>query len=430
MYIKRVQVRNLKSLAEVEWRINTDQAPGWHVIIGDNGAGKSIFVSSIALALVGPDEAPALLEDWNDWLRRETTDGRIQLDLCSDKAYDHFIGKGRISRSSLALALQFVRDRVRPDEVKLKKEPLGQDPFRSVWGGGEGWFSAAYGPFRRFSGSDPAEDRKYYRYARLARHLSVFSESFALTESLNWLEDLHVKQLEGNPAGQFLGAVKQFVNQDGFLPNHTRLDEVTSDGVKFSDGNGCRVWMEDLSDGYRSILSMTLELLRQLDRCYGAERVFGPDDPTTIIAPGVVLIDEVDAHLHPIWQRRIGPWFRRHFPKMQFIVTTHSPFVCQAAEHGTVFKLPAPGSNEMSRMLTGIELDRLLYGNILEAYSTEAFGNGRTRSEASRHRVRKLAELNLKELDGGLTETERSEQQRLRAMFPTTAHLTEREAAK
>ena len=52
------------------------------------------------------------------------------------------------------------------------------------------------------------------------------------------------------------------------------------------------------------------------------------------MAPGVVLIDEVDAHLHPTWQRRIGLWFREHFPKLQFIVSTHSPLICQAATVG------------------------------------------------------------------------------------------------
>ena len=47
---------------------------------------------------------------------------------------------------------------------------------------------------------------------------------------------------------------------------------------------------------------------------------------------GVILIDEIDAHLHPAWQKRIGFWLKAHFPNIQFIVTTHSPFICQAAD--------------------------------------------------------------------------------------------------
>src|SRR5712671_2638426 len=128
------------------------------------------------------------------------------------------------------------------------------------------------------------------------------------------------------------------------------------------------------------------------------------------LAPGVVLIDEVDAHLHPTWQRRIGLWLREHFPKMQFIVTTHSPLICQAADVGTVWRLPQPGTNETGRMLAGVELDRLLYGNVLDAYSTEAFGEDINRSEESKKKLHRLAELNYKELHGQLTISERKEQ--------------------
>ena len=141
-----------------------------------------------------------------------------------------------------------------------------------------------------------------------------------------------------------------------------------------------------------------------------------------------MLIDEVDAHLHPTWLRRIGVWFCKHFPNIQFIVTTHSPFVCQAAT--TVFKLPTPGTQEQGEMICGAELNRLLYGNVQDAYSTGAFGNGLTRSEASRQRTRKrLAELNRKELHGELTAAEEQEQTELRAMLPTTAHIMNEEAA-
>jgi hypothetical protein len=133
-----------------------------------------------------------------------------------------------------------------------------------------------------------------------------------------------------------------------------------------------------------------------------------------------VLIDEVDAHLHPTWQREIGVWFTRLFPHIQFIVTTHSPLICQAAT--TVFRLPTPGTEEVGQRITGTDFVRLRYGNVLEAYGTEAFGRGVTRSEESKEMLERLAELNLKELEAGLTKKEKREQERLRAAMPTTAH--------
>src|SRR5438132_1106565 len=78
---------------------------------------------------------------------------------------------------------------------------------------------------------------------------------------------------------------------------------------------------------------------------YGPEAVVDhPGEPPVFDFPGVVLIDEVDSHLHPEWQRQIGFWLKRHFPKMQFIVTTHSPLICQAADVKGLFHLPAPGA--------------------------------------------------------------------------------------
>lgn len=249
----------------------------------------------------------------------------------------------------------------------------------------------------------------------------MFDESVALTEGLRWLQQLQFKKLEGDPEGDLLGPLKEFINQPEFLPHQARLENITSKEVMFVDGNGYRVPVEELSDGYRSILSMTFELIRQLAATYGPKRVFHPKDPTKVDVPGVVLIDEVDAHLHPTWQRRVGLWFREHFPKLQFIVTTHSPLVCQAAEVGTVWRLPKPGTDEEARQVTGVELDRLLYGNVLDAYGTGLFGEGVSRSQASKNRLERLAALNLKEARKGLTAAERKEQKALRASQPTAA---------
>ncbi len=78
--------------------------------------------------------------------------------------------------------------------------------------------------------------------------------------------------------------------------------------------------------------------------------------------PGVVLIDEIDAHLHPSWQVDVGFWFTRYFPQLQFIVTTHSPLVCRAAEKGSIWRLAKPGPIGGARN-HGIEKDRLVMAN-------------------------------------------------------------------
>ncbi|RYZ36811.1 MAG: hypothetical protein EOO71_30395 [Myxococcaceae bacterium] len=423
MYVKEVRLANIRSIESLTWTLPDGPALGWHVVIGDNGAGKSSFLRAIALALVGPWEAIALRQDWNEWLRRGTRIGSIKLVVGWDSAYEAIGGEaGIVPPSILTANLQLERGLGSPDLVQLN-QAASPDPYpeQHIWGEGVGWFSASYGPFRRFAGGDTEQEKLFHSNSKLARHLSVFGESVALSECLDWLKLLQFKKLEKDPEGDLLEPLKQFINQPDFLPNEARLESISSKGVRFVDGNGCEVMVENLSDGYRSILSMTFELIRQLARTYGPSSIFAPDDPTKIMVPGVVLIDEIDAHLHPVWQRRVGLWFREHFPNVQFIVTTHSPLICQAATVGSVFRLPRPGSDEQAGMVTGVALDRLLYGNVLDAYSTGAFGDVPLRSPEALEKLERLAILNQKELAEGLSSAEQTEQQGLRAQLPTAA---------
>jgi len=415
MYVLKAEIRNVKSIRHVSWSVPPEHAAGWHVVLGDNGSGKSAVLKAIALTLAGNDNALALRLPLANWVRKGVSQAKTQLQLYRDEQWDD-PGSLRRLGPKTPLSFDFTID------LPTQDDPVLHFGNNSLDRKARGWFSAAYGPFRRFAGSDEQYDKIHL--PRLVRYLSLFDERFALTEALEWLRQLRFEQLEQEERpDHFLDLLKAFINQPDFLPYGAKLQEVTSRQVGFVDGNGCEVPVEELSDGYRSILSMTFELIRQLAQEYGSEALFGGDKFSQIVVPGVVLVDEIDAHLHPTWQRRVGVWFRKHFPHMQFIVTTHSPLVCQAAEVGTVFRLARPGTVEESGMVTGDELNRLLYGNILDAYGTGFFGEGVTRSSSSRERLDKLAQLNLKEIHEGLSEEESEEQTSLRAALPTAAHV-------
>jgi len=79
-----------------------------------------------------------------------------------------------------------------------------------------------------------------------------------------------------------------------------------------------------MSDGYRSILALAGDLVWRLIQAF-------PKSNNPLYEEGVVLIDELDIHLHPRWQRHIAGWLRDQFPKLQFFVATHSPFVAAGA---------------------------------------------------------------------------------------------------
>ena len=192
------------------------------------------------------------------------------------------------------------------------------------------------------------------------------------------------------------------------------------------NGRGTQVAVEEMSDGYRSVLSLTLELIRIMFWTFGTETMLERIDSVNgrIKLPGVVAIDEIDAHLHPAWQQHIGDWFVTRFPEMQFFVTSHSPIICRAARHGSVWVLPAPDSEEEARRVVGTELNRLIDGNVLDAYGTELFGEEVTRSEQSREKLNRLARLNRKRLRSRLSGKEQQELDHLRASMPSSPNTT------
>ena len=98
------------------------------------------------------------------------------------------------------------------------------------------------------------------------------------------------------------------------------------------DKAGVALDLSQLSDGERSFLAMICDLGRRLT-------LANPllDDP--LHGAGVVLIDELELHLHPKWQREASEKLRRTFPNIQFIATTHSPFVIQALRPGELINL-------------------------------------------------------------------------------------------
>ncbi len=104
------------------------------------------------------------------------------------------------------------------------------------------------------------------------------------------------------------------------------------------ENRSLQVWQ--LSDGERSIIALVFDLARRLAQLN--EREPNPAE----IGEGIVLIDELDLHLHPKWQRRVIEDLRRTFPKIQFICTTHSPFLIQSQRLGNLIQLDKEGDEE------------------------------------------------------------------------------------
>jgi hypothetical protein len=167
-----------------------------------------------------------------------------------------------------------------------------------------------------------------------------------------------------------------------------------------------------------------VDIVRQMSRTYPDLQLRRKKGAFTLPYPGVILIDEIDAHLHVSWQQKIGTWLKKHFPEIQFIVTSHSPYVCQSADPGGLILLPRPGERRPPQIVDQDLYQRVVFGSGDDAVLSELFGVETPYSEAAERLRQRLGELEFKVFDGQASDAERAEYRTLSEML--TSSLTAR----
>jgi predicted ATPase len=128
-----------------------------------------------------------------------------------------------------------------------------------------------------------------------------------------------------------LKAVREAIAE--LMPGFTRLRIQRSPGpVMVITKDGTQLRLDQLSDGERNLIALTGDLARRM-------ALSDPQSPSPRELEGVVMIDEIEQHLHPGLQREVLPRLRRAFPNAQFIVTTHSPQVLSTAPRDAIVEV-------------------------------------------------------------------------------------------
>jgi hypothetical protein len=313
------------------------------------------------------------------------SEGAIQLDIVRVADDDEPVGQG--SRSSRPFPARLSLKNGGKDTLLQAVTPAGkprssQTPEQTIWSpNAAGWFSCGYGSFRRVFGAS-SEATQMMAAPSTARYVTMFQEAASLAEADRWLRELRYKALENRQTeGTQLDLLLELLNDD-LLPNQIRVARVDSDGLWLVDRNGIELAWGEMSDGYRAMLALLADIVHHLIDAYGIAGLIArdADGQMSITRSGVVLIDEIDAHLHPEWQREVGFWLKRRFPKIQFLVTTHSPIICQAADPNGLFVLPEPGSNQPPRALSAVDYATVIAARPDTILLTPAFGLQNTRS--------------------------------------------------
>ncbi|MEU5692757.1 AAA family ATPase [Actinosynnema sp. NPDC020468] len=408
MYISQVRLRNVKGFhgaREVDLSLT---APGWTVVAGRNGSGKTSLLRSVALAVSGIGVARNLVPDFGNWVTAGAREAVAQVRFTRDETVEKWSGKGRRPAGELWAGLSWV---VPEDEgrtahrglqpsLREKLEGSRSGAARGPWQDNPtGWFCAAYGPFRRLVGGAGEAQRLMLSPGPVSRLASLFHEDASLAEGVGWLIEQHLRSLERRPGAEELKTAALAVLADGLLPDDYRIVGVDSDGLWVVSG-GHRFPLKEMSDGYRTVAALVVDLIKQIHESYGALQLDTEGGRVALTAPGVVIIDEVDAHLHVSWQKRIGGWLKEHFPNIQFVVTTHSPYICQAADAGGLIRLPGPDQQEPPRVVDQDLYERIVYGSGDDAVLSELFGLDTPYSEKAQALRAELVELEVAVLTG------------------------------
>lgn len=405
MYVAKVKLDNIRGFHDAR-SVNLDLArpehdsyAGWTVMVGPNGSGKSTLLRAIALALAGPAAAPTLVTRPTSWISAGKDQGGIELDLKADPL-DSF-PKGFQPPKDTDIYADIV---FHPETVLGESNIDRNGPWQD---NATGWFSVAYSPFRRLGGEVATPLAR--PQARLA---GLFREDMSLSDGVNWLlrrSDLRAAVLS------VLGD-KLF---DGYRilldPDDLWLER--DDGVRFS--------VREMGDAYRSIAALVIDLLRNVNAAYGGIPL--ESDQPVVPVPGVVLIDEIEAHLDPTWQQRIGEWLKQHFPRVQFLVTTNSPYVCQAADPAGLIHLPPLHEQKAPYVVDNDLFQRIVFGSGEDIVLSELFGLDSPYSPLARRMRRELVDLELKVVDGQANEIQLARYHELQELLVSSPHTRSRE---
>ncbi|MHA6762655.1 AAA family ATPase [Streptacidiphilus sp. PAMC 29251] len=427
MYVSRVRVDGVLGFhgdraVDLELTRPDGSHAGWTVLAGRNGSGKTTLLRAVAVALNAPAQAYPLAPDLQSWQSAEP--GRIELTVALDETDADYLPGEASGARSVAVACAWSpaegrgsaegrspaegRGRSARAQVRWSWTPTSGAPgapglTESDWGNASAGFHAGYGPFRRLA-------RRFQ--PEVTAFTTLFDDDAALAEGIPWLVAEHHRGLEGRPgAAENVANVLRFLG-DGLLPDGIEVLRVDSEGL-WVEQDGREFSLNELSGGHRTAVALVLNLLWE-SSLRGMEPELDRRNGLIVMPyPGIVLIDEVDAHLHVTWQQRLGGWLKAHFPEVQFIVTTHSPYICQAADPGGLIRLGAAGDGTAPEVVSEELYQRVVYGSGDDAVLSELFGLESPYSAEAQAGRRRIGDLEGRVLQGDATTAELAEYEAL-----------------
>lgn len=389
MHLRHLLIQDCKLMRRLEVPfVRADGTPRlWTVFVGENGTCKTTLLRTIAMAAAGTAFANNLVSDPSAYVDLRRQGGQatpampavLDIDFgFSARFHEERQYPGKTAAGALPPGIS-AKVEIGATSVKCRASYAPWDPGAPVNPIDEAreadlflWFAAGYGVGRILSvpqslteGAVPKRDRMKSLFD--ARHLplgtafsdrlaTMFGEAraraFAKCLKQALIEHMHTPRL-GNIELRGQGGANSQIN---LIESHRFAMMVGSEELKLP-----AVW---LSQGYQAVISLVADIIGNVWLEAGEEVPLEDME-------GIVLVDELDLHLHPTWQTNVVAGLKATFPRMQFIVTTHSPLVLAGCRADEVWMLEQdeqsgdvtarPSATE-PMLLTGSELNRDFFG--------------------------------------------------------------------
>ncbi|WP_270672315.1 AAA family ATPase [Aeromonas sp. QDB17] len=346
MKLKQLHIYNFRCFKELSIKFDDKLT----VIVAENGAGKTAILDAIALGfgryltklpgvagratkttdlrvdklekqapfmmLGWQADTPSGMISWSSGRKRDASISIAEIEGLMKEEYQFLLKQGAKGLDGFALDI-------------VKREAAGEPVFLPM--------VAYYGTNRAIREEVQRRrgfKQKFSRFDALIGALEPDSSFRSAFEWFNAMEDVERREQQTKrdfdyrlPELQWVrAAIEQMLNGDLVEPRtlvrplRFVIDKVNDDGSRQT------LRISQLSDGYKIVLGLVMDLAR---RMVEANPTPQPqlDIASPLALPAIVLIDEIDLHLHPKWQQQVLGDLTRIFPNTQFIVTTHSPQV-------------------------------------------------------------------------------------------------------
>lgn len=381
------------------------------LIVAENGMGKTTLIAAMAACLSFGEEAfPS--EHFERFAHDEESFAALEVNFGNEAAWlfrwtRQFRPQGKqLMPAGLPVLERWSSLGTLPGGWSRSWSPIAQAWSRA---GNIEALAAAYGVSR-----DLQRPRIQERQELVSNALKDILNPFAPIQSseiFQWVANQHIyralaltenKQDEAKAYLAAIQRVEQLLSEGLEYPITFQLErnpfrlEVRQNGIMLS--------VDQLSDGTRSFLSWPLDYLMR------ASRVNWTNPADSAVAPGLILVDEIDAHLHPEWQRRVMSVVQQLLPETHIIATTHSPFIVGATDEAQVFRIR---KDENGHLTTQASFDEL-YGYPADLVLEKKFVPSLYAPELER-KLARLSELARQIASGNMSSQEKQEHDELMA---------------